>query len=70
MFLTGFDETEEQKIFENVLGFVFMSWWNYADIMFELIWLLLSLLICIGYSVADGICGRKKACVHKMSETV
>ena len=68
--LTGFDETEEQKRFENVLGFVVMSWWNYADIMFELIWLLLSLLICIGYAVADGICGRKMACVHKISETV
>ncbi len=50
--------------------FVILTLWHYADILFELIWLSLSLLICIGYAVADGICGRKKACVHKISETV
>ena len=68
--LAPYDKPEEKEFYKHAIGFIFISWWNYADILFELIWLLLSLLICIGYAVADGICGRKKACVHKMSETV
>lgn len=55
--LSPFDEPEEKEFYRHAIGFIFLSWWNYADILFELIWLLLSFLICIGYSVADVVRG-------------
>ena len=58
-----YDEPEENELYKNAIGFIFFSWWNYADIMFELIWLLLSLLICIGYSVADVVRGGGRRAV-------
>ena len=55
--LSPFDEPEEKEFYRHAIGFIFLSWWNYADILFELIWLSLSFLICIGYSVADVVRG-------------
>ena len=68
--LALYDEPEEKGLYKHAIGFIFLSWWNYADILIELIWLLFVFMLCIGYAVADCLFGRNKACNQKILENL
>lgn len=60
------DITSELRRYENISDsficywYLYKTWWHYADIYFEIIWLALTFLLCIGYAVSDGLRGRKR----------
>ena len=62
-FLKSCDRYENYSIVDSVRDYFIFTAWHYADILFELIWLSLSLLICIGYSVADVVRGAGRRAV-------